>query len=364
MRFISGAYTQKAPWVESDLLGEGISIIDLEDTKPADMKSHSIHISPNPTHLAVLPEKRAIISCEAFKTGDAGVFVLIGNDSSNSNSSDPEIPVILDSIKVKGEGSCHIAALESGEYAFTANYIGGSISIIKVHENKLHFISTYKFDYSSGANPQRQTESHPHMISILEDGANTFIYVPDLGADRLYQFSFDRASTALSPASKPFVQFPPGTGPRHMRICSQLKRAFVLAELTSEIYVCRVEPNGHISEPISSVKMLPSSFAGVNLAAAIHITSDLRFLYASNRGHDSIVCFSITSQGDLEYVSHTNVEGRCPREFTFDLSETRIFVANQDSNNIVLFHRDPITGKLSSTGSSWRFPAVCCILPW
>lgn len=259
-----------------------------------------------------------------------------------------------------GEHPCHVTVTETGDYVFLANYTSGSVSMFPVQDGMIAVMSDTAQHVGFGPNKNRQQSPHAHSVNLSPDGC--FLYVMDLGIDKIMIYDVYSTPGQLTPADPPFVNTAPGAGPRHFTFHPNGKIAYVINELNSTItsYMYAAE-NGLLTE-IETVQTLPADFDGQNTTADIHITPDGRFLYGSNRGHDSLVIFKIDAQtGKLALVGHQSVLGQTPRNFAIDPTGAFLLVANQNSDNIVVFSINKATGELQDTGHRAEVSLPVCI---
>ncbi|HEX7892987.1 MAG TPA: lactonase family protein, partial [Terriglobales bacterium] len=215
-----------------------------------------------------------------------------------------------------------------------------------------------------GPNKKRQESAHAHWIEATAH--NHFVYVADLGLDRVLIYKFDDSTGFLSRDSGPSHYFSatlaPGTGPRHVAFSPDGKFMYVIGELDSTVTVFANQANDTYRS-IQKISALPAGFSGVNTAAEIAMHPSGRFLYTSNRGDNSIAEFSVDPvSGELKLLGFVPTEGKTPRNFAIDPAGTRLLVANQDSGNIVEYRIASTTGKLSPTGREVKVPSPVCLI--
>jgi 6-phosphogluconolactonase len=258
-----------------------------------------------------------------------------------------------------GGGDPSYVSLDKNEkYVFVANYQGGSIAAWAVKpDGSLGERTAFIQHYGHSINPKRQTRAFAH--SIIVDPSNRFVLVADLGLDKLFVYRFDSSTGTLTPNSTPFVAVAPGSGPRHVIFHPNGKWVYLLTEMGSTVHFFHWDGrHGKLSEK-QSVSTLPQDFHGVSTAAEIRVSPDGRYLYTSNRGHDSITVFSINPKdGRLEFIQNVPSGGRTPRNFDFDPTWHWLFVTNQDSSNAQVFRVDPATGRLTPQGSPAAVPST------
>jgi 6-phosphogluconolactonase len=213
-----------------------------------------------------------------------------------------------------------------------------------------------------GSSINRERQEGPHAHSIVLDQTNRFAYSCDLGTDKIMIFRFDKLAGKLLPNEPPSVQVKPGAGPRHLAFDSSGKNLFVLNEMHSTVTTfARDAGKGNLKE-LQTLSTLPKDFKGTNSSADIHVSPDGRFVYCSNRGHDSIAIFAINPRNNLlATVGHESTRGKTPRNFAIDPSGRFLLAANQNSDSIVVFRIDPKTGRLVSTGQVAQVPSPVCL---
>jgi 6-phosphogluconolactonase len=260
-----------------------------------------------------------------------------------------------------GISPAHVSVDPLGSFVYVSNYTSGNVSMYPIRDDGgLDAASDVVQHMGSSINPSRQQTAHAHAADPSPDGR--FIYVSDLGMDKIMIYEVDRQQKKLSPASTPWFENTPGAGPRHLSFRPDGAYAYSAEELTSTIAVLRVDKNTGALQQIQRVSMLPDDFDDSNTAADIHVSPDGKFLYASNRGHDSIVIFAIDEfTGELSLTGHESAIGQHPRNFMIDKSGELVFVANRDSNHIVVFRRDPATGALNYTNTELIVPQAVCV---
>lgn len=260
-----------------------------------------------------------------------------------------------------GGAPCYISVDQTNHFVMVANYFGGNVTIYPIQEDgSLGKRSDFVQYHGKGINPRRQKQPHAHCILPSPD--NRFVLSADLGTDKVRIFRFDDKNGKIKPARKPYVRVKSGSGPRHIRFHPNTKWVYVLSEMASTLTVFNYNTEkGELTEK-QTVSMLPTDFIGENTAAELQITSDGKFLYASNRGDNSIVVFSINPEkGELSLIQHESSFGKIPRHFTLDPDEKHLVVANKNSNNIVVFDRDAQTGKIKPNGQSIEMPSPVCV---
>ena len=245
-------------------------------------------------------------------------------------------------------------------WVLIANYMGGNVAVYPITEGgQLGPAASVVQHEGSGVNEKRQEAPHAHSITL--DPANQRAIAADLGIDKLISYQLDAESGELRPAAE-YVSVNPGAGPRHFAFHPNGKHAFVINELDSTISALSYAQESGVFEEIATVSTLPADFIDTNSCADIHVSPDGRFVYGSNRGHDSIVIMSFDeSTEQLAVVGHESTRGDTPRNFTLDPAGDFLLVANQQSDSIFVFNIDKNTGLLESTGQRVEVPSPVCL---
>jgi len=209
--------------------------------------------------------------------------------------------------------------------------------------------------------PKRQTGPHAHSVNL--DAANRFAFVADLGLDKVMVYRFDAGAGTLAPHDPPWAAMEPGSGPRHFAFHPSGRFAYVLNEMGSSVTAMAYDAAAGALTPIHTASALPKDFDGDNTGAEVAVHPSGRFLYSSNRGHDSIAIFAIDAgTGRLRPVGHASTRGKRPRHFAVDPSGRFLLAANRNSNNVVIFRIDGESGRLEPTGGVAEVPGPVCIL--
>jgi len=268
---------------------------------------------------------------------------------------------LINEQSVMGISPAHVSVDPLGEFVYVSNYTSGNVSMFPIRDDGgLDVASDVVQHTGSSINPDRQQAAHAHAADPSPDGK--FLYVSDLGMDKIMIYEIDRQQKKLSPASTPWFENMPGAGPRHLTFNLDGAYIYSLEELSSTIAVLRVDKSTGALQQVQRVSMLPDDFDGYNTAADIHVSPDGKFLYASNRGHDSLVIFAIDdATGELSLAGHESTIGAHPRNFMIDASGEFVFVANRDSNHVVVFRRDTVTGALTYTSVELKVPLAVCV---
>jgi 6-phosphogluconolactonase len=255
----------------------------------------------------------------------------------------------------QGGSPCYVTVSPQGGDVLVANYSGGNVALLPIQpDGSLGPASDVEQHEGSSVNEQRQKGPHAHCI--VTDSAGGYAFSADLGIDRVLIYRLEE--DALTPAGHALVA--PGAGPRHFTFHPDGDRAYVINELNSTVTAFAYE-DGALEET-QTIGTLPDGFDGDNFPADIHVSSDGRFVYGSNRGHDSIVVFGIDpDSGMLSPVQHEGTGGEWPRNFALDPTGRFLLAANQRTNNIVVFSIDSESGRLTPTGQTLEIPSPVCV---
>jgi 6-phosphogluconolactonase len=264
---------------------------------------------------------------------------------------------LLNQKPAQGEGPCHLAFDRTGKFLLTANYSTGNAVVYPIlPDGKLGEHTASVTNQGEHGPHKNQKGPHAHWIGTSKD--NHFVYVADLGLDKVLVYKFDAAKGTLTPAGGAVAKA--AAGPRHVALSADEKFMYVLGELDSTVTVFSNDKDSFKS--VQVVPMLPSGFSGRNDAAEIEIHPSGKFLYASNRGHDSFAVYSINQKdGTLTQVEIVPTGGKEPRHFAIDPTGHFLLAENQNSNNIIEFRIDQATGKLTQTGETLSTPSPICI---
>lgn len=261
----------------------------------------------------------------------------------------------------EGAGPAHVSVDPTGRFAFVSNYGGGNLSVFGIADDGSLTEPVDVVQHRAGPADERGPLT-PRVHSAIPSADGRFLYVSDLGLDRIMTYEIDDATGSLSPADPPFVESMAGAGPRHFAIHPSGSFAYSAEELSHTVTAYRLDPAGGSLAPVQRVDMLPEGVQGSNTAADIHVSPDGRFLYASNRGHDSLVIYHIDeATGELSLIGHEPTRGGHPRNFAIDRDGAFVFVVNRDDDNLVVFRRDPATGDLTYTGIEAHVPLAVCV---
>jgi len=267
----------------------------------------------------------------------------------------------LNEVPSRGADPCYITVDKTGKYVMVANYTGGSVAVFPVlADGKLGEASAFVQHTGKGTDPKRQEGPHAHSIDLSPD--NRFAMADDLGLDELLVYKFDSAKGTLAPNDPPFAKLDAGVGPRHFALRRDGKFAYVIAEMGHTVTVFSNDAASGKLKPLQTITTLPKDFTGRNDDAEIQVHPSGKFLYASNRGDDSIAIYAIDkSKGTLTQVGIVHTGGKEPRTFEIDPTGKLLFAANQKSDTIVVFRIDGSTGALAPTGKVLEVGSPVCV---
>ncbi len=345
----AGSYTQDD--------AKGIHLCRLDPSTGALDYLSSAGGARNPSFLALDPGNRFLYSvCEVSGEDGAGAIAAFSIDP------DSGALTFLNQASSVGGGPCHLVVDASGAFVLAANYGSGSVCMLPIGDDgSLGEASDFVQHEGSSINPQRQTAPHAHSINI--DPGNRYAFSPDLGLDKILIYELDLAEGKLTPnPHQPFVQVTPGTGPRHFTFHPNRKFAYVINEIGNTFTAFAYDESKGTLEEIHSVSTLPEGYSESTHTADLHVSPSGRFLYGSNRGHDSIVICAIDEgTGELNQVGLESTQGRNPRNFALDPSGSYLFAANQDTDSVVTFRVDADSGRLAATGDVVEMPKPVCL---
>ncbi|MGQ9662795.1 MAG: lactonase family protein [Kiritimatiellia bacterium] len=268
----------------------------------------------------------------------------------------------LNRASMHGPRGCHLTVDRTGSIVLVANYTEGSVSAFPVgNDGSLGERSDFHQYHGRGPNSRRQEKPHAHSVSISPD--NRIAVVADLGTDRLMLYQLDTVGKRLLPHAPQFVSVQPGAGPRHFAFHPNGRWAYLINELDSTLTVFAYDAPAGLLRTLQTESALPADFAGENIAADVHVSPSGRFVYCSNRGHDSIAVFAVDSEtGRVSVVGHTETRGRTPRNFVLTPDGDYLLAANQATGNVVVFRVDSRSGSLAPAGGEIRISMPVCLL--
>jgi 6-phosphogluconolactonase len=265
---------------------------------------------------------------------------------------------LLNQLSSRAPGPAHIALDRAGKYAFVSNYNTGSVAVFPLlPDGRLGETSGFVQHHGSGADKERQEQPHAHAVAMSPD--NRFAVVADLGIDQVLTYPFDSAKGTLQDPR--IAKTKAGAGPRHLVFNSKGTLLYVINELQSSVTTYAYDAASGSLHELSTISTLPAGYSGEASAAEIALHPSGKFLYASNRGPDSIAVFSVSAGGLLRLLEFVPVEGKTPRNFAIDPTGSWLFVGDQESDKVEVFRINRKTGHLTSTGQVLQISSPACI---
>lgn len=339
---------------------EGIYILRF-DTQTGKIWPHKVVRGvEEPSFLAIDAKRRRLFAVNETveylgrKSGSVSSFTIGQEDGSLT---------FLNKQASMGGAPCHITASRDGKFVLVANYVGGNVAVFPVNrDGKLGEATHVEQHSGSGPNKARQEAAHAH--SIIMDQRGRYAFANDLGIDEVRIYEFDGANGKLRPnPNQPHYETRPGSGPRHFKFHPAGGHAFVVNELDMTVSSLAYDPAKGTLREMHTVSTVPTGFSGENTCADLHVHPDGKFVYVSNRGHDSIAGFRFDSAtGRLEPIEHVPTGGKTPRNFAIDPTGKFLLAANQRSDSIVTFSIDQASGRLRPTGHAVNVPSPVCLL--
>ncbi len=350
-----GTYTNK------DVPSKGIYAVRMDATTGKLSEPVVAAETPNPTFLAWRPDHRVLYAPgegpgPAGKTsGGAAAF---GFDATSGQLT------LLNARGAGGGGTTMLSTDATARMLVTVAYGSGQVASFPLSADGRIGERTSFIPHQGplGPNKGRQDKPHPHSVTFSPD--NRFALVADLGLDRVFVYRVDPATATLTPHEPACVSTPPGSGPRHTKFSRDGKFFYILNEIDGTVTACAYDAARGVATPIQTLSTLPAGFVvkDPDRAAEIRVHPNGKFVYASNRGHDSIAVFSINADGSLKLVEIAPCGGREPRNFELSPDGQWLICANQNSNNVASFKVDARTGRLTPTGSAVNVPQGVCVL--
>ncbi|MEO7309071.1 MAG: lactonase family protein [Chitinophagaceae bacterium] len=261
-----------------------------------------------------------------------------------------------------GDNPCYVSVTKNGQWVAVGNYTGGNLSMFKTKANGA-LMPAAQFIQHEGIGPNKTRQEKAHVHSTIFSPDEKFLFVPDLGMDKVMTYKFKATSDIpLEPAAPEFTATAPGTGPRHLVFHPKKPFAYLVEEMAGQVEVFQYSKG--ILTPIQQAPTHPERFKGQPGSADIHISPDGKFLYASNRGEENNIAIFVINEatGMLEPKGFQSTLGTTPRNFCIDPTGNFLLAANQGSGNIVIFKRDQETGMLTPTGDEIKIPKPVCLI--
>jgi 6-phosphogluconolactonase len=350
-----GTFTTQKHYVKGS--GAGIYVYEVEPNSGSMSLAHVVRGVVNPTFLALDAGQRFLYAVNDL---DEASVPAAGTVSAFAVDSKTGALAFLNRQPSHGVEPCYATVDNSGRYLLIANYRNGSIAAYPIApDGSLHPASHVVQHQGSSVHPVQQLGPHVHAIDVLADSPT--ILSTDKGLDRIIAYRLDLDSGRFV-SFGPGGSARPGSGPRHAAYDPQRKRLYVISEILPLMTGFDVTPETGELREVSAIPTIPSDFTGPNFGGHVDIAPSGRFVYGSNRGHDSITIFEPDPEtGRLTTIAHQPTGGKTPRHFAIDRGGRFLFVANQNSDAITTFRVDPDTGMLAPTGQIVDVPNPCCI---
>ncbi|MBI4904192.1 MAG: lactonase family protein [Acidobacteria bacterium] len=311
----------------------------------------------NPSFLAIHPNRRnvyAVSEMAAPGGGTGGALTAFTMETGGKLKR-------LNTVSTKGTGPCHINVDKTGKAIVVANYNSGSAAAMAVNaDGSLRESTSFVQHQGKSVNAQRQSGPHAHSVNISAD--NRYVVVADLGLDQVLVYKFDAPKATIAPNTPPFATVKPGSGPRHFSFHPKGKYAYVINEMVATVTAFAYNAKLGTLKEIQTISTVPAGYTTPgNSTAEIRVHPNGKFLYGSNRGHNSLAVFAINGDGTLRYIKNVSTEGQIPRNFNLDPTGRWLLAANQNSDNVVAFAVDPSTGDLKPTGQQLKVDLPVCV---
>jgi 6-phosphogluconolactonase (cycloisomerase 2 family) len=332
--------------------GDGINVYRVDPASGGWTHVQLVSDLINPSFLTIDRAQRHLYSVHADLT-EVSAFAI---DPASGRLS------FLNRQSMDGKNPVHLAIDPSGKFLVTANYTGGTVAVLSIQPDGSLGGHTDSVALKGKAGPHKtdQTSSHPHDAPF--DPTGRFIVVPDKGLDRVFVFKLDTGTGKLIENDPPSVATRSGAGPRHVAFHPSLPIAYVVNELDSTVVTYRWDHDRGTLAPLQDVSALPTSFTGNSTCAEIAVAPSGRFVYASNRGHDSIAIFAVDKTGLLTPIAWEPTGGSTPRHFALDPTARFLYAENEQGDTVVTFRVDPASGKLALTGRIIKVASPVCVV--
>jgi len=349
--FYIGTYTR----TEGHVVGnaKGIYSVQVNESTGEIGEKKLVATLINPSFLTYSPDKKHLyVVSELAHADEPTGFIYayrIGKDSLE----------FINRLPTDGQAPCHVSIDQTGKFAFVANYVGGVVKMYRIQANGSLVATDKKQFEGSSTHPQ---QDNPHVHSVIISPDNRKAVVPDKGTDKIWLFTIDHQNGKLIPTEQTFLKIQDGAGPRHLVWSSDGQFCYVINELDNTVNVITYDKVANTFTSIQAIPTLPAGFTGESYGADIRLHPNGQFLYASNRGHDSIVLYKVdATTGKLTFIGTESTRGSFPRNFRISDHGRFLYTANQNSRNITSYRIDPTTGKLSFTGHDFKIGTPVCV---
>jgi len=324
----------------------GITVAEFDTATGALSAPKMVIETRDPAHFTLSADHKRLYLCNTGTPGGVSAFAV--EDATTGALR------LLNYKESKGRGPSYVSVDQSGNYVLDANYGGGYVEVFSLAtDGSLDQQTAFVQHQGSSAHPQRQTKPYAHWFRT--DPTNKFGLVADLGTDQIVVYRF--ADGNLTPNNPPFAKLNGGSGPRHLAFHPNGRWLYAVQELSNEVVAFKWDSGKGELTQFQQVKTLPEDFTGASTAAEIAVRGDGKFLYTSNRGHDSLVVYSIDAKtGELTLRQRVPSRGKTPRYFTFDPTGKWLIVSNQEGGNVAVFAVDAKSGELKPVGEPVALP--------
>ena len=331
--------------------GLGFSIAHFDTDTGTLTKPRFLTEAVEPAFFVIHPDGQHLYTCNSGSPGGVSAYKIERATGQLT---------LLNKEPAGGGDPSYICLDHTGRYVLFANYEGGNIAVFALKpDGSLGERTAFVQHTGSSVDPRRQKHAYAH--SIIVDSTNRFALVADLGVDRLFVYRFDEKTGSLQPNDPPFAIIRPGSGPRHVKFHPNGRWVYLISEMGCTVTAFHWDSaHGALTE-FQTVSTLPADFKGISNCAEIEVHPNGRFLYGSNRGHDSLAVFTIDPDtGRLALLEHVSTQGKTPRNFAFDPTGKWIICTNHGSDNAVVFRVDEATGRLTPAGPPVSVPSPFC----
>ncbi len=311
----------------------------------------------NPSFLTVAPGGNKIYAVSEMNgNGDAGRVIAYDFDPSTGSMRK------LNEQPSGGDDPCYVTVDKTNKWVIVGNYSSGSLSVLPILADGSLGASVTKINHT-GSGPDKNRQKKPHVHATVLSPDNRFLFVPDLGTDQIMIYHFNEKTGKLKAAKQPFAKTKPASGPRHFTFHPSGKFAYIMEELSGSVTAFRYTSKSGRLKAFQNISSVPAGFTGQAGSADIHLSADGRFLYASNRGEsNTIAIYAVNpADGNLSLIGHRPTLGKGPRNFSITPDGKHLIVANQGSDEMVIFSRNMETGLLTDTGKRIAVPTPVCI---